>query len=47
MYRWIAVLLLLGGLVLTGYVSHRGVTPGGPVTSLEDGSGFPTPRPAP
>lgn len=44
MYRWLVVLALLSGLGITGYVSHQGVKDGS-VTVMEDGSGFPTPRP--
>ena len=48
MYRWITVSLLLAGLGGSGYLSWRGhsgevKSPGG-VTSMEDGTGFPTPK---
>jgi len=49
MYRWLIVLGLLLGLGGTSYLSWRGhagevKAPGGGVTSMEDGTGFPTPK---
>jgi len=49
MYRWLIVLALLAGLGGSSYLSWRGHgaeqrRPGGGVTSMEDGTGFPTPK---
>lgn len=46
MQRWITIFLLLGGLGFGSYLSWRGHgNDPGKVTTMEDGTGFPTPRP--
>lgn len=49
MYRWIFVLAILLGLGGTSYLSWRGhgnqvKSPADTVSSMEDGTGFPTPK---